>query len=515
MSRLFLDDLLDDDVKVSRPPPSAVASSSPPLNDSKKLSLYNYQTVIVKKMRQRDSLTVHGIKGGILAAEMGLGKTIMAIEHALQLYTISRLPSLIVCSNILLKTWEDEIKKYCNASYVVYHKTFTDVTVPLSSYKGRQLIVTSYEMINMKYNINELMYNCIYLDESHRIANPKSKIFENVSTLKSKICKWCLSGSPIKNYTSDIVSQFKFLGYNQSEMNETDYDEVRDCIIRLMKTDVKDEVKFPDVETKNINLELSETEREIYNVYRNHSNDIYRGFVRGKYSYGQLLGTITKLCQLVISPCIAMKLEDTRTDDEEDEESSENDKKTTSKCQNSGYYNLTPLHLDWIRNNNSTKINEILKIVNSIPKGEKCLIFTRFKGCIKLIKKLLSERKKCLVVDGTVTGKKRYKAIDDFKTEDVDVFIIQNKVGGEGLTLVEANHVIIVENWWCPSVIDQCCARVIRPKQNKKVFIYKLMMTSTIEERIEETCNMKRELTKTYIDKKERIDSTMIRRWIN
>jgi SNF2 family DNA or RNA helicase len=158
---------------------------------------------------------------------------------------------------------------------------------------------------------------------------------------------------------------------------------------------------------------------------------------------------------------------------------------------------------------NSSKIVEATKIINNIPKGEKVVVFTMFKRVIDLFvdKFTYSEgiNKKFIAIDGTVSGTARDRAIDAFKNTDVDVMFVSYKIGAESLNLTEAQHVILLECWWSPAIIDQSKARIHRVGQTKPVTIYELYIPSTpevvsIEAAILEICENKRRVASEYLN---------------
>ena len=77
------------------------------------------------------------------------------------------------------------------------------------------------------------------------------------------------------------------------------------------------------------------------------------------------------------------------------------------------------------------------------------------------------------------------------------------KVGCESLNLVEANHIILMEPWWCPTVVEQAKARVHRIGQNEEVIIYELAVEfeteRSIEQRICSMCEEKVKMATEYL----------------
>ena len=72
------------------------------------------------------------------------------------------------------------------------------------------------------------------------------------------------------------------------------------------------------------------------------------------------------------------------------------------------------------------------------------------------------------------------------------LFLISLKAGGTGLNLTAADTVIHYDPWWNPAVEDQATDRAHRIGQDKAVFVYKLVVRGTVEERMLELQARKR-----------------------
>jgi SNF2 family DNA or RNA helicase len=79
------------------------------------------------------------------------------------------------------------------------------------------------------------------------------------------------------------------------------------------------------------------------------------------------------------------------------------------------------------------------------------------------------------------------------------VLVISIKAGGRGLNLPAANHVIHFDRWWNPAVEQQATDRVHRVGQRKPVFVHSLICVGTLEERIDQLLESKRELAAKVI----------------
>ena len=92
-------------------------------------------------------------------------------------------------------------------------------------------------------------------------------------------------------------------------------------------------------------------------------------------------------------------------------------------------------------------------------------------------------------------------AVDRFQTsEKPGLFLISLKAGGVGLNLTAADYVIHLDPWWNPAIESQATDRVHRMGQQNKVFVYKLITSGTIEEKIQELQESKKQLLAEIID---------------
>ena len=96
---------------------------------------------------------------------------------------------------------------------------------------------------------------------------------------------------------------------------------------------------------------------------------------------------------------------------------------------------------------------------------------------------------------GRLNGRQRDELLTAFATEDgPSLLVISIRAGGRGLNLPAANHVIHFDRWWNPAVEQQATDRAHRFGQRKHVFVHSLICTGTLEERIDQLLDSKREL---------------------
>ena len=87
-----------------------------------------------------------------------------------------------------------------------------------------------------------------------------------------------------------------------------------------------------------------------------------------------------------------------------------------------------------------------------------------------------------------------------FNQGERDVFLISLKAGGVGLNLTGADTVILVDLWWNPAVESQAIGRAHRMGQEQAVEVYRLVTRGTIEEKIQELQEQKKNLVSEVLD---------------
>jgi len=149
---------------------------------------------------------------------------------------------------------------------------------------------------------------------------------------------------------------------------------------------------------------------------------------------------------------------------------------------------------------NSAKFELLLETLETLQnEGHKVLVFSQFVKMLKLVRKELDVKKiPYLYLDGST--RKRQERVDQFQTDNsIPFFLISLKAGGTGLNLTSADYVIHIDPWWNPAVEAQAADRTHRIGQHKPVFVYKLIARNTVEEKIVELQERKKELVEKLI----------------
>lgn len=163
---------------------------------------------------------------------------------------------------------------------------------------------------------------------------------------------------------------------------------------------------------------------------------------------------------------------------------------------------LRGLHPDGKRGHiTSTKISHLLQLLRDIRNRDptiKTIVFSEFTSMLNLIEKSLdtSGFGNYRRYDGTMSPHQRANAVEDFiMDEDVELLLVSLKAGSVGLNLTRASCVILMDIWWNPSVEDQAINRVYRIGQTKPVNVYRLTVKGTIDDKIMQLQENKRQIT--------------------
>lgn len=431
-----------------------------------KLRIYQKDAVKWMSVLYRNNLS------GILADDMGLGKTFETIAF---MSTIEKSkPILIVCPTSLVYNWANEFKLWSPSQKCVTiegSKEYRSNLIAAISNEEKIVYVTSYDSLRNDLELyKEKMFSLLIIDEAQFIKNASTLKSRAVKKLKSD-GRFALTGTPLENRLADLWSIFDFLmpGYlgkyddfkydyeipisedPKSEKKDNLVKKITPFILRRTKKQVLKSLPPKTVSTVTVNM--NEKERKLYVAWLQKARQEL-GMDVGKISF---LATLTKLRQVCVDPSSYF----------------ENYKEESSKlsvAQNS--------------------------IVNCIASGHKVLVFSSFVEAIKnLRKKLKDSGIDSYMICGETKSSDRVEMATAFNTkEDVKVMLVSLKAGGTGLNLIGADTVFIIDPWWNFAAEEQAIDRAHRIGQEKPVNVYKLICYDSIEERVMELQESKKEL---------------------
>ena len=416
---------------------------------------------------------------GILADDMGLGKTVQTLAHIMKEKEQGRLkgPVLIVAPTSTIPNWMAEAEKFVpSLTICALHgpnrardfDRLSDFDIVLSTYP---LLVRDRAVLEKQ------RFSIAVLDEAQYVKNSRASWTQVASQLTADQ-RLCLSGTPMENHLGELWSLFTFLmpGFLGSEKHfneryrvpiEKHLDsEVRQELIRRIKPFLlrrtKEEVAQDLPEKTEIieRVELHDTQRDLYETVRTSVDQrvraelAERGIARSTIV---ILDALLKLRQVCCDPRL--------------------------------------VNLSIAEQVTHSAKRERLKVMlpSMVEEGRKILVFSQFTSMLALIQEDLKELELPYVI---LTGdtKDRKTPVESFQASKVPIFLISLKAGGTGLNLTAADTVIHYDPWWNPAVENQATDRAHRIGQDKPVFVYKMIATGTVEEKIQDLQRKKSEL---------------------
>lgn len=407
---------------------------------------------------------------GVLADDMGLGKTLQALTILSTERPKGAGPSLVICPKTVVSSWIDEARRFAPELRVVsVEGTVADRERLLCDAKSADLLVTSYALFQRdvkRYRDVELYY--ALLDEAQYVKNPKSATAAAVKTIRAKH-RLALTGTPLENGVHELWSLFDFLmpgllgdqaafrvEFERPIRDAADAEalarlkrRVKPFLLRRTKESVAPELP-PRVEQTGW-CALAPAQAALYaDVLASVRKDVFeavekKGFARARI---EILAALTKLRQVCDHPALVNK--GVARGEEE-----------------------------------SGKMAHALELVREAAEGgHKVLLFSQFTTMLDLLRDGLD---RIGVGHETIEGKtlKRADVVERFRRDpNVSVFLLSLRAAGTGLTLTEADTVILYDPWWNPMVERQAMDRAHRIGQTKSVNVHKLACRGTIEERV-------------------------------
>jgi SNF2 family DNA or RNA helicase len=423
--------------------------------------------------------------GACLADDMGLGKTIQLIAFLLHLKEQDALehPTLLVCPTSILGNWEREIKKFAPNLQVLQHhgdkrlkgKAFS------TAVKKHDVIITSYSLIHRDIKtLQTVDWQVVVLDEAQNVKNPEAKQSQAVRELNTTF-RIALTGTPVENRLQELWSILDFLnpGYlgnrqffqRRFAMPIEKYGDtaslnqlrglVQPFILRRLKTDRHIIQDLPEKQEMTVFCGLTAAQATLYQeVVEAALAEIESA--SGLQRRGMILALLMKLKQICNHPAQYLKLPTL-------------EKHSSAKLQ---------------------RLDEMLNVV--LETGERALIFTQFAEWGKLLQAHLQQTlgEEILFLYGSTSKKQREEMIDRFQhdPQGPPMMILSLKAGGVGLNLTRANHVFHFDRWWNPAVENQATDRVFRIGQTRNVQVHKFVCTGTLEEKIHDMIESKKQL---------------------
>jgi SNF2 family DNA or RNA helicase len=430
--------------------------------------------------------------GACLADDMGLGKTIQLLallvsERAEPKNASEVAPTLLICPMSVVGNWQREAQRFAPMLKVHAHhgaerlsgKQFADVI------GSSDLVITTYALAARDQKmLAEIEWRRIALDEAQNIKNSAAKQTQAIRNFKAGH-RVALTGTPVENRLSELWSIMEFLnpGLLGSAADfrtrfATPIERYRDenqaallkrvtgaFVLRRLKTDKSIIKDLPDkIEMKTF-CNLTPEQASLYQAVVDEMLEEVEAS-EGIKRKGLVLATLLRLKQVCNHPAHLLQ----------DGSSLE------------------------ARSGKLARLEEILDEI--LAEGDKALLFTQFTEMGHLLKGHLQERfgREVLFLHGGTSRVARDAMVARFQQQTgPPIFLLSLKAGGTGLNLTSASQVIHFDRWWNPAVEDQATDRAFRIGQKKNVQVRKFICAGTLEERIDQMIEQKKDLAERIV----------------
>ena len=400
----------------------------------------------------------------LLADDMGLGKTVQAITALRILRARREIKScLITAPASVLNQWRREIEKWApELSAIIIRGSVSDRSWQWHAEK--EITLVSYDTLRSDFSIQSLVgrknWDVVVADEAQRIKN-RNDTSDALKGLKRNR-SWALTGTPMENREEELASILEFVDYDRTGVTKRYRPGVelqrrhRELQVRRKKAEVLKDL--PVKQVTKVDIELGSLQRESYDKAEQ-EGIVYLKSLGAEVNVRHVLELITRLKQI----CNA-------------------DPKTGE----------------------SSKLADIKDRVDQlVAQGHKTLIFSQYVSETSGVGAVANHMRDFipLTITGDLPQQERAEIIERFKTcSEHKVLVLSLRTGGLGLNLQEASYVIHLDRWWNPAVESQAEDRSHRIGQTVKVNVIKYSCIGTIEERIDDILENKRELFNQLID---------------
>ncbi|MGH1296954.1 SNF2 helicase associated domain-containing protein [Bacillus pretiosus] len=412
--------------------------------------------------------------GGILADDMGLGKTLQSIafiDSVLPEIREKKLPILVVSPSSLVYNWLSELKKFApHIRAVIADGNQTERRKILKDIAEFDVVITSYPLLRRDIRSYARPFHTLFLDEAQAFKNPTTQTARAVKTIQAEY-RFGLTGTPVENSLEELWSIFHVvfpeLLPGRKEFGDLRREDiakrVKPFVLRRLKEDVLQEL--PDKIEHLQSSELLPDQKRLYAAYlaklreetlKHLDKDTLR---KNKI---RILAGLTRLRQICNHP--ALFVDDYK--------------------------------------GSSAKFEQLLEILEECRStGKRILIFSQFTKMLSIIGRELNRQAiPYFYLDGSTPSQERVELCNRFNEGEGDLFLISLKAGGTGLNLTGADTVILYDLWWNPAVEQQAADRAYRMGQKNTVQVIKLVAHGTIEEKMHELQESKKNLIASVIE---------------
>lgn len=409
--------------------------------------------------------------GGCLADDMGLGKTV----QLLALHALRPGRTVVVCPTSLLNNWRREAERFVPGVVV---RTFHGPKRSLENLGDGDLVLTTYGVVRSDAELlGKYEWDLIVADEAQFIKNPNSHAARAIRKIPAS-ARIALTGTPVENRLSElwaildwtipgILGPFATFKRQTATPIERDDDRrvaqrlhqlVKPFLLRRRKSDPGIAPELPPKIERDVIVPLTAEQVTLYKATVEHSlTEVAQA--EGIARRGLVLKLLTGLKQIANHP-----------------------------AQFLGEAGPLP--------ERSGKLEALRQLIETASQnGESTIVFTQYVKMGALIVDCLSSGgHEVAMLHGGQSVAARQVLVDRFQEKKLSVLVLSLKAGGTGLNLTTATNVVHYDRWWNPAVEDQATDRAYRIGQDQTVTVHRVITEGTIEDRVAELLNKKREL---------------------
>lgn len=430
--------------------------------------------------------------GGCLADDMGVGKTaqvlaLLETRRELRAAGGPEGPSLVVVPKSLVFNWKLEAARFTPQLKVL---DYTGLARSGTDFTPYDVVLTTYGTLRRDVpQLKDVKFDYVILDEAQAVKNASTEGAKAVRLLNGGH-RLAMSGTPMENHLGELWTLFEFLnpgmlgaasafGQAGGPARNPDVETrrvlaaaLRPFILRRTKEQVAREL--PAKSEQVIYCEMEAAQRKLYDELLQH----YRakllrriddqGMAKSKI---QVLEALLRLRQAACHPGLL-------------------DKKRISGP--------------------SAKLEMLLEQLREVlAEGHKALVFSQFTSLLAILRERLDSQQVVYeYLNGDTPSKQREERVARFQSDDqCRLFLLSLKAGGLGLNLTSAEYVFLLDPWWNPAVESQAVDRAHRIGQSRQVFAYRLITRDTVEEKVLQLQETKRDLAAAIIG----ADNSLIR----
>jgi superfamily II DNA or RNA helicase len=457
--------------------------------------------------------------GGCLADDMGLGKTVQVLallESRRRLRGVDEdaersavnegrdggkraagsdnggkaappRPSLVVVPRSLVFNWKQEASRFTPELRILDH-TGIDRYRDVSHFEDYDVVLTTYGTLRRDAALlKDARFDYVILDESQAIKNASTESAKAARLLQAGQ-RLALSGTPVENHLGELWSLFEFLNpgmlgsasvFRQTATGAQDPDEetrrllaqaLRPFILRRTKSQVARDL--PEKLEQTLYCELESVQRRLYDDLKEHYRQSLLGRIESQGLRKVKIHVLEALLRLRQAACHPGLIDKSRIAEP------------------------------------SAKLDMLIpQVVEVLEEDHKVLVFSQFTSLLTIVRaRLEAEGVRYLYLDGSTRN--RGELVDRFQNDPAfKLFLISLKAGGLGLNLTAAEYVFLLDPWWNPAVEAQAIDRTHRIGQIRQVFAYRIIARDTVEEKVLQLQQSKRDLADAIISE----DNSLIR----